>query len=137
MYTALATVHNIVRYIVLVVLIASFLNAFWKSISKKPFVKTDGIINRIALSFLHVQALLGLILYFISPKVSFAAGLMKNPVARYYTVEHITLMLAAVILVTIGIARVKRVADTKKHASVWVFELIALALISVGLLTLK
>lgn len=137
MYTPLVMAHSIVRYIVLVALALSFINAFWKDKSKKPFVKTDGTMNRIALSFLHVQALLGLVLYFISPKVSFAAGFMKNPIARYYSVEHITLMLIAVVLVTIGIARVKRLPDAKKHSSVWTFELIALALITVGLLTLK
>ena len=137
MYTSLVMAHSIVRYIVLVALVLSFINAFWKDRSKKPFVKTDGIINRIALSFLHVQALLGLAVYFISPKVNFAAGFMKNPITRYYSVEHITLMLIAVVLVTIGIARVKRLPDAKKHSSVWIFELIALALITVGLLTLK
>jgi membrane protein DedA with SNARE-associated domain len=69
--------------------------------------------------------------------VSFEAGFMKNPIFRYYTMEHITMMLAAVVLVTIGIARVKRLPENKKHRSVWAFELIALVLISAALLTLK
>ena len=115
----------------------SLLNAFFKDRNKKPFSSVDNILNRIALGLLHLQFLFGLLLYTHSPKVSFDAGFMKNPITRYYTVEHISIMLIAVILFTIGIARTKRLPETKKHRSVWLFGLIAVALISVGLLTLK
>lgn len=137
MYNFLFAAHNIVRYLLLVALVLSFVNAFVKDFGKKPLVAADNIINRIALSLMHVQFLVGIVLYTQSPKVSFEAGFMKNPVYRYYTMEHITMMLVAVILVTIGIARVKRLPEIKKHRSVWSFELIALVLISAALLTLK
>jgi hypothetical protein len=46
-----------------------------------------------------------------------AAGMgqvMKNAAARYWAVEHITGMVIAIVLITLGHGRVKRDADTKK-----------------------
>ena len=82
MYNFLFAAHNIVRYLLLVALVLSFVNAFVKDFGKKPLVAADNIINRIALSLLHVQFLIGIVLYTQSPKVSFEAGFMKNPVNR-------------------------------------------------------
>jgi len=137
MYSSIVTVHFYVRYALLIIMGISLLNAFYKDLSKKPFQKSDGILNRIALSLLHLQALIGLIIYFQSPKVSFEPGFMKVDIFRYYTVEHITLMLAAVVVATIGIAKSKRKPDGKQHRTVWVFELIAVLLITVSLLSMK
>ncbi len=137
MYNFLFSAHNIIRYILLVALVLALLNAFLKDRNKRSFSSVDNIINRTALGFLHLQFLFGLLLYTHSPKVNFDAGFMKNPIIRYYTVEHIFIMLIAVVLFTIGVARTKRLPETKKHRSVWLFGLIAVALISIGLLTLK
>ena len=136
MFSSIVTTHSYVRYALLAMLAFSFFNALYKDFSKKPFIKSDGIINRIALSLMHIQALIGLILYFQSRNVSFVSGFMKNAVYRYYTVEHITLMLAAVIVATIGIAKSKRKPIGKQHRTVWIFELITIALIAVSLLAM-
>jgi len=137
MYSSFVTIHSYVRYALLVMFAVSILNALYKDFAKKPFAKIDGTVNRIALSLLHLQALIGFIIYFQSPKVSFAAGFMKKDIFRYYTVEHISLMLAAVIIATIGIAKAKRKPVGKQHRTVWIFELISIALISISLLSMK
>jgi hypothetical protein len=55
---------------------------------------------------------------------------MKNPVMRYYAVEHITGMLIAIVLITIGkgVAK-KRIPDAAKYKRTFWFFLIALVII--------
>jgi hypothetical protein len=78
--------------------------------------------------------LIGLGLYFISPKVQFTGEVMKSAVGRFYTVEHFSMMLIAVILITVGNAKSKRMADDgKKFKSVFTYFLIALILILVSI----
>ncbi len=138
MYSSIVTAHSYVRYALLVMFAISILNALYKDFSKKPFAKTDGTINRIALSLLHLQALIGLIIYVNFIKVAVQVEhFMKDAHLRYYAVEHITLMLAAVVIATIGIAKSKRKPEGKQHRTVWIFELIAVALITVSLLSMK
>jgi membrane protein DedA with SNARE-associated domain len=78
----------------------------------------------------HIQLLGGLILYFISPYVKFEGGVMKDAVARFYTVEHISMMLIAVALITIGYSKAKRAANSaaKGKTTFW-FYLIGLLVI--------
>ena len=130
-------IHNYMRYAVLAIVAISIINALVKDFSKKPYSKTDGIINRIAVSSLHVQLLIGLVLYvnFIKAAVQ-VEHFMKDARLRYYSVEHITIMLAAVVIATIGSAKAKRAAEGKQHKTIWVFELVAVILIAVGLLTM-
>jgi low temperature requirement protein LtrA len=59
----------------------------------------------------HVQLIIGLVLYFISPLVMFSSASMKNHVLRFYLVEHISLMLIAIALVTIGYSVGKKAVD--------------------------
>ncbi|NJK87134.1 MAG: hypothetical protein HC906_15320 [Bacteroidales bacterium] len=63
---------------------------------------------------LHVQLLVGLILFFISPKVVFSTATMKNDMFRFFTVEHTLLMIIAVTLATIGYSRSKKPIDPDK-----------------------
>lgn len=59
---------------------------------------------------------------------------MKNPELRFWSVEHISMMLIAIILITIGSVRAKRVlTDEAKHKQVAVFFLIALAIIFIAI----
>jgi len=79
---------------------------------------------------MHLQLVLGLVLYFISPKVVFDASSMKVSLLRFYLVEHIGLMIIAVILITIGYVKSDRTADEiKKYKHVVVYYSIALVLI--------
>src|SRR5581483_881284 len=70
---------------------------------------------------LDIQLLLGLCLYFfVSPtmasiRANFGAS-MKDPAARFWAVEHITMMLGAVIVTHVGrvLARKTANADAKR-----------------------
>ena len=80
----------------------------------------------------HVQLVLGLVLYFISPKVNFDQ--ISNSLTRFYTIEHTVGMLLAIVLVTVGRSRSRRMSgDALKHRTVAIFYGIGLLLILVSI----
>jgi membrane protein DedA with SNARE-associated domain len=90
--------------------------------------------NRYAFLLTHFQLLIGLILYFISPKVIFAAESMKEPLLRFFLVEHIALMLVAVVLITVGFIKFQKAEEQKKrHKITVIYYGIALLLMLVSI----
>lgn len=80
----------------------------------------------------HIQMVIGLIAYFVSPLgiTSFSAETMKVSELRLYALEHPLMMLVAVILITVGFSRAKRMTTPRKqNLSVLVFYTIGLILI--------
>ena len=89
----------------------------------------------------HTQLLLGLILWFFGD-VGFKlvrntgdfGALMKDDVARFWTMEHNLGMLAAIILITIGRGVSKKnITDAAKHKRSFWFFFIALVLILISI----
>jgi len=132
MYNMLVHAHSGLRYLVLLFLILAIASA-WSNWSKKADYPA-GKMPLLGFIFTHVQLLLGLALYFISPKVQFASGVMKDTMLRFYTVEHITLMIVAIILITVGYSKAKRQAPAPQgHKTVFTYYLIGLILILVSI----
>lgn len=133
-YSILQHAHSGLRWLVLLFLILAIVNAARKWNGVPAFSDKDKKLNLFALIFTHVQFILGLILYFISPKVIFTAETMSNRVMRYFAVEHITTMLIAIALITIGYSRAKRHAtDLKKFRATFWFYLIGLIVLLMGI----
>jgi membrane protein DedA with SNARE-associated domain len=79
---------------------------------------------------LHTQLLLGLVLYFISPRISFASGWMKDASFRFYGMEHLAGMLIAVALITIGYVKSKKgTSPAAIYKPIKLFYIIGLILI--------
>ncbi|HLV41626.1 MAG TPA: hypothetical protein VKY37_05065 [Brumimicrobium sp.] len=97
----LVAAHSGLRYIVLALLVIAIFNAI-ANLKSGKYEKKDKMINLFGMIFLHIQLLLGLVLYFMSEKVQFIEGVMKNSVLRFYTMEHILLMVVAIIFITLG-----------------------------------
>lgn len=130
MYSMLQHSHSGLRWIVLILLVVAIVNGLMKWQGGKTFTAGDKKIGLFAMTAVHIQFLLGLILYFISPKVIFDGASMKDPMLRFYLVEHISMMLLAVGLITVGYSRAKRAAsDTSKFKTTFIFYLIGLILI--------
>jgi hypothetical protein len=124
--------HSGWRWIVLVALIVAIVNSFAKK--DKPFASGGKKPALYALIAVHIQFLVGLILFFTSPKVVFSGAAMRDDVLRFFLVEHNTIMLIAIVLITIGYSRSKRLADdVKKFKSIRLFYLIGLILMLVGI----
>lgn len=135
MYESILNLHSYLAFAVLVFLLLAALSALMGISAKRPFTGNDRKIALIALIFTHVQFLLGLILLFVSPKMEAAkqlgmGGLMKNSELRLFVVEHPTINLIAVILITIGWSKHKRQAeDGAKFKSIAIMYLIGLVLL--------
>lgn len=129
----LVRAHSGLRWIVLALLLAAIFNAL-ASRSKGKYEKKDKMLNLFAMIFLHVQLLIGLVLYFISPKVMFIEGWMKMKPLRFFGLEHILLMIVAIALVTIGRRKAENATlPAKKHANIVKWYVIGLVLILAGI----
>ncbi len=88
----------------------------------------------ITLIITHIQLIIGLVLYVISPLVIFNAASMKNHVLRFYLVEHISLMLIAIVLVTLGYSFGKKAVDQTAGArKMFYYYLIGFVLILISI----
>lgn len=129
-YSFLVHFHSITRWFLLLGLVLSVPVALYYFLSKKPTGKGAKQIHFLTGTFAHIQLLLGLILYFVSPRVVFSAETMKFAATRFYAMEHISMMVLAIILITIGMMRSRRAKTEKKYFwSIFLFYLIALLLI--------
>jgi hypothetical protein len=145
MYQTLLLSHSLLRYFVLIALIAVIIKSLMGMMNKESFGKWDNKISLYLLIFTHLQLVVGLILYFVSPWVKFSGETMSDKISRYWTVEHIFGMLVAVVLITIARISIKRMtSDQAKFKRLFVFNLIALLIIVVivlmsdrGLLTMS
>lgn len=141
MYEILKHAHSGLRWLVLIALLAAIINAFNKKSkltyldkSQVGFSSKDKMLTLFALIFTHLQLVIGFILYFISPLVQFSSGTMKNSVLRFYTVEHISIMLIAIVLITVGYSKAKRAdEDAKKFKTIGIYYLIGLILILISI----
>ena len=133
-YQFLLYFHSGFRYIVFLMVLIAILRAFANWLGKKPYSNGNRKFNLFAMIAVHTQILVGLVLYFLSPNVRFGGGVMKDANARYWTVEHISMMIIAMILITIGHSRSKKaILPEAKHKAIAIFYSLAFVIIVVAL----
>ncbi|MFN7325218.1 MAG: hypothetical protein ACK5SQ_01410 [Chitinophagales bacterium] len=139
MHYILNTVHSVNRYLILAVLAFVLVRAFSGWLGKRPYEKADKAAGGALLGLAHLQLLLGLIQYFFTSAYTQAAfadmgAAMKNPIMRYFAVEHIAAMLLAVVLIQLGRTfSKKKSSDLEKHKTVAIYTGIATLIIVVTL----
>lgn len=139
MYTGLLHTHNLFRWLVLIALVLAVLFALVGWFGKREWSKKDNLTGLLLTIFMDIQFLVGLILYaFVSPimKVAFNdfGAAMKNADIRFYAVEHILMMVIALVLVHIGRSKSKKaIANWKKHRIAAVYYGIALVIVLAGI----
>ena len=135
MYSALKTVHSYWAYLALAILILASVNALLGMRGNKAFSARDLRISLFGLIFSHVQLLVGLILFFVSPwfdqwSALGVGGVMKDAQARLYLVEHPLTNIIAILLITMGWSMHKRQAeDGKKFSRIGIFYTLGLVLL--------
>src|SRR5688572_24943852 len=129
MYSALIHSHSGLRWILLILLVASIFTAFGKRDGKVPLSAGDKKLSLFTLIATHLQAVIGLLLYYVSAKVEFSSNTMSSPTFRFFTVEHTLMMLIAIVLITIG----NRHAKAGNAKKLFTFYLIALIIILVSI----
>ena len=129
-------IHSILRWVVLLFGVWAVLSSLFAVISKREYKSAD---NKSSLFFMiscDIQLLMGLVLYFTGmwfEKVKSGMGeVMKDPIERYFAVEHAFMMIIAWLLVHVGRSMVKRAdTDAQKHRRTLIFFGIALIIILV------
>lgn len=126
--------HSYWAYITLFALIAAIINAAIGSVYKRNFAIKDLRLSLFALIFSHIQLLIGLILYFISPKFNWwkdgVGAVMKNSTYRLYLVEHPITNILAILLITVGWSlHKKQILSSKKFSRISIFYLLGLLLL--------
>ncbi len=120
-YEILKSAHSGWRYVVLVLLVFAVVQALAGLFGNKAYTEGNRKLNVFTLISAHIQFVFGLVLYFLSPLTK---GPMSDAIYRHWKVEHISLMLIAVILITIGNAKSKKVKEcVAKHKKIAVFFL--------------
>jgi hypothetical protein len=106
MYKGLLHLHNLLRWVVLIALLVAII----RLLLKKDALKA----SKVLLISAHTTLLLGLYQYFSGPvgfyfiKTMGMAAAMKDKVVRFWAVEHISSMLIAIVLITIGHIKYKK-----------------------------
>lgn len=112
MYSILLILHAIMRWLVVIGLIAAIGDAFHGYRTKRSFTTTDHVLRHWTTTFAHIQLVIGMVLYMKSPIVQF---FWKNPSEAiqhfdrpFYGLIHSITMLIGIVVLTIGSALAKR-----------------------------
>lgn len=127
MYEILKSAHSGWRYIVLVLLVIAVIQGLAGWFGKKAYTEGNRKLNVFTLISAHIQLLIGIALYFLSPLTK---GPMGDALYRYWKMEHIAMMIIAIVLITVGNARSKKaLTAVAKHQTIAIFFGIALIIV--------
>jgi len=127
MYDVTLFLHNIIRWVALILVIIATVSAIYGIFRKRDWTETNRKLGLYSTISLDIQLLLGLLLYvFFSPitKSAFTdfGAAMGIADLRFYALEHGFIMLIAIVFAHLGSALPKRVdtSDAKfKRAAIF------------------
>lgn len=130
MYNGLLHLHNLLRWIILLLLLV----ALFQSLNKKEGLRKSSLWLLISA---HITLIIGLYQYFKSETVGYSivkrmggfGDVMKDSFARFWVIEHFVGMLIAIILITIARGKAKKLS----YGPAFWFYLIALIVILVSI----
>lgn len=134
MYSILLATHSLMRWLVLASLLYSICIAYRGWLLKKPYTKADDRVRSLTTTIVHIQLVIGVWLYCISPVVhyflhNFSEG-VHNRQIRFFGMEHISMMAIAVTVFTIGSSKVRRKpTDPEKFKTMAIWFTITLLII--------
>ena len=138
MYSLILTIHSLLRWLVLSSLVYTIYRAWLGWLKDKKFSDGDNRIRVLTATIAHIQLVIGLILYFISPIVNYFLSNFKDAVhsrgIRFFGMEHSIMMLVAIVFITIGSAAAKRQQTDKgkfKTMAIWLTIALVFILISI------
>ena len=133
MYTGLQHLHSGIAYLALAGLVLVMIYALIGSLSGREFTEKDRKIAMIAFILSHIQLLVGLILYFVSPlgfSLLTGGGAMSDSAARLTALEHPLINIIAIVVISIGYIRAKKITISRsKFRSIYMMYAIGLVLI--------
>jgi hypothetical protein len=139
MDTGLLHLHNLLRWVILILLLISIAKAFSGWQQKKTFSAGDKRVWLFTLNSAHITLLVGLYQWLwgryglLTTELPEGESVMKNKFFRFFWVEHPTFMILAIIMITLGHGMAKKpVQDIVKYKRAFWFFVIALLMILVA-----
>lgn len=134
MYDLIKNLHSYWAYLVLFTLLLAVINAFIGLFGDKEYTAKAFRITLFTLIVSHIQFLIALVLYFVSPFFDLWGELggevMSNASARLYLVEHPLVNIIAIALITMGYSKhKKKLTSASKYKAIAIFYTIALVLL--------
>ena len=136
MDTGLLHLHNIMRWIILLLLIIAIVRGFVGMTGNKPFTPGDKKVGLFLMISAHITLLIGLYQWMagrygiLTTSLPPGTKLMEDDFYLFYWIEHPLGMIVAVALITIGRAQSKKnILDIVKHKRSFWYYLIALIII--------
>jgi NADH:ubiquinone oxidoreductase subunit H len=135
LYSILLHLHSGFRYVVMILVLAAIFQSYAGWAGRNPYTPVNRKINMFAMISAHIQLIIGLVLYFVSPYVQFSNEAMKDATTRYWTMEHIVMMIFAIALITYGHIRSKRIVlPEAKHRIIAIYYTLALIIIILAII---
>ena len=124
-------IHSYWAYLVVLMLLFAVVNAIIGLTKKKEFTDKDVRIGLFTLIVSHIQLLIGLGWYFMSPAYKAlkanSAEVMANSASRLSAIEHPLMMIIAIVFITIGWSKhKKKTVDAAKFKTFAIFYGLAL-----------
>lgn len=137
MYTGLLHLHNLLRWVIFILLLWAIVKSLLGMAGNKPFTNGDKKLGLFLMIAAHTTLLIGLYQWFASPIWGFqdiqTAGMkavMQDKLHRFWAVEHFAGMLIGIILITIGRGSAKKnITDVAKHKRSFTYYFIAFVII--------
>lgn len=134
MYSAALFIHSWIRWAVVLAGLYAFVRAALGTSRRSPWTPADDRAGFWFGTVLDLQMLVGLILYFLLSPLTSAAlhnfgGAMKDPILRFWAVEHVVGMIIGIALVHVGRARARKTDSLRRHRVAAIFFGLALVVI--------
>jgi hypothetical protein len=136
METGLVHLHNLLRWVILICLLAAIIRSYSGWQSKKTFAAGDRKLWLFTMIAAHITLLLGIYQWLFGRYGALVTDLpagtsvMKDAFYRFFWIEHPSIMIIAIVLITLGRGMAKKpVPDTTKYKKAFWYFFIALLLI--------
>lgn len=116
LYGIILTIHNALRWLVLGSSLLTVVLSYVGWLGNKPYRPADQTLRVVATSIAHTQLLAGMYLYTLSPFVRYYWTQRTGDESfefSFFSLVHSSLMLTAIVIMTIGSSKAKRQADDR------------------------
>ena len=139
MYNGILHLHNLLRWVILLLLLIALFRHMAGMMNRRAVTRGDQRVDLFLMITAHITFVVGIYQWIAGPwglKLIRGQGMsdvMANDQYRFWAIEHITGMVIAIALITVGRAAIKRAVDWRAHKKAFWFFLIALLLVLVSI----
>ncbi len=138
MFPTLIILHSLFRWCVLLSLMYAIIRAAKGYFSNARFSSLDNHVRHWTATIAHIQLILGILLLMKSPLIHYYfthfEASMANRDLTFFGIFHWTVMIVAIVVITIGSAKAKRKSsDIEKFGTMLLWFSIALVLILIAI----